>query len=164
VETGGIENYIFIRMAKKFTPPKHEQKSDIKKYKEETEKNLKSDHDKYLSFSFKYLKGTEKFPTHHEDPAYLPTLMDRLVNISRMKSMELIQNNSQALRCHTIDWEKNNVTEKNFGIQNEEQIVSKPFQFQITANAYGRVHGFFINEVFYIRWLDPHHNLYEREK
>lgn len=35
-----------------------------------------------------------------------------------------------------------------------------PYQFQIFANEYGRVHGFFSENIFYIVWLDPEHNLY----
>jgi len=139
--------------------PKHKGKSVISSYIEQTESTLKDNHDKYLSFSFKYLVSNEKFPTSLEDHGYLPTLMQRLVDVCNMKRIELIQNGSQTLRCHKIKWV--DVTEDNFGLANEDQLVSKPYQFQITANAYGRIHGFFINEVFYIRWLDPKHNLYE---
>jgi len=80
------------------------------------------------------------------------------VDVSQLKRLELLQNGSKTLRCHKIKW--NEVTEDSFGMTNEDQLVSNPYQFQITANAYGRIHGFFINEVFFIRWLDPHHNLY----
>lgn len=139
--------------------PKHKNKSTIKAYIEKTESKLKENHDQYLSFSFKYLVSTDKFPTGLEDLGYLPTLMQRLVDVSNMKKIELIQNGSQALRCHKINWSE--VTEECFGLSNEDQLVSKPYQFQISANAYGRIHGFFINDVFYIRWLDPKHNLYK---
>tara|TARA_R110002126_G_scaffold54919_10_gene148221 strand:+ start:4979 stop:5416 length:438 start_codon:yes stop_codon:yes gene_type:complete len=138
--------------------PKHKTKSVIESYIEQEEYKLQKEHDQYLSFSFKYLDNNEKFPTYFEDHGYLPTLMQRLIDISTMKRLELIQNNSQSLRCHKILWK--DVTEENFGLKNEDQLVDKPYQFQITANAYGRIHGFFINEVFYIRWLDPNHNLY----
>lgn len=148
-------------MAKKINIPKHKEKSKLDSYIEQSSENLVSDHDKYLSFSFKYLNHTDKFPTHFEDHAYLPTLMQRLADISKMKRIELIKDNSKSLRCHLIDWEKENVSELSFGLKNEEQLVHKPYQFQVSANAYGRVHGFFISEVFYVRWLDPHHNLYE---
>jgi hypothetical protein len=32
----------------------------------------------------------------------------------------------------------------------------------VSANEYGRVHGFFIGNVFYIVWLDPDHKLYSK--
>ncbi len=43
---------------------------------------------------------------------------------------------------------------------NEEQLVDIPYQFSLSSNEHGRVHGFFIDEVFYIVWLDPDHLLY----
>jgi hypothetical protein len=66
--------------------------------------------------------------------------------------------NARSLRCHSIDW--NQTTETGFGLVHEEQLVSQPYQFQLSSNEYGRVHGFFIDNVFYIVWLDPDHLLY----
>ncbi|MCT7972974.1 hypothetical protein [Laspinema olomoucense] len=69
--------------------------------------------------------------------------------------------NAANLRCHPLDWSDRRVTEKCFGIPNEEQLVDTPYQlFQLSANEYGRVHGFFIENISYIVWLDPNHNLY----
>jgi hypothetical protein len=67
-------------------------------------------------------------------------------------------NRSSALRCHPIKWE--DTSENGFGLLNEEQLVDTPYQFSISANKHGRVHGFLIDEVFYIVWLDPGHLLY----
>ncbi|QKQ77934.1 hypothetical protein FBB35_25410 [Nostoc sp. TCL240-02] len=61
-------------------------------------------------------------------------------------------------RCHPIKWE--DTREKAFGLPNEEQLVDIPYQFSISSNEHGRVHGFFIDEIFYIVWLDPDHLLY----
>jgi hypothetical protein len=61
-------------------------------------------------------------------------------------------NGSKSLRCHAIDWNK--VTESGFGFPNEDELVDKPYQFQLSSNEHGRVHGFFIDEVFYVVWLD----------
>jgi len=47
-----------------------------------------------------------------------------------------------------------------FGLPNEEQVVDTPYQFSLSSNEHGRVHGFLIDEVFYIVWLDPDHQLY----
>jgi hypothetical protein len=59
---------------------------------------------------------------------------------------------------HPIKWE--DTSENKFGFPNEEQLVDTPYQFSISSNEHGRVHGFFIAEVFYIVWLDPNHLLY----
>ncbi|WP_018664660.1 hypothetical protein [Heyndrickxia acidiproducens] len=68
----------------------------------------------------------------------------------------------KGLRFHDIDW--NDTCEDCFGIPNEEELVDKPWQFAISANEYGRVHGFFIGNVFYIVWFDPEHKLYNKKK
>jgi hypothetical protein len=78
--------------------------------------------------------------------------------VSSWTFQELIRNRSSALRCHPIDWD--DTTEECFGFPKEEEIVSIPYQFSLSSNEHGRVHGFFINEIFYIVWLDPDHNLY----
>jgi len=79
--------------------------------------------------------------------------------LSQLKAQEVINNQSKSLRCHGIVWL--DTTEPNgFGIPNEDMLVNVPYQFQISANEYGRVHGFFSENVFYIVWLDPEHNLY----
>ncbi len=75
-----------------------------------------------------------------------------------MTRQELTSNRSRALRCYTIDWE--DTSETCFGLPNEEQLVDTPYQITISANEHGRMHGFFIDEIFYIVWLDPEHRLY----
>lgn len=75
-----------------------------------------------------------------------------------MKSGELKYPTVKALRNHFINWE--DTSQKSFGIPNEEFIVDRPFQFGISANAHGRIIGFFIEHVFYIVWFDPDHHTY----
>ncbi|HEY9850228.1 MAG TPA: hypothetical protein V6D28_12260 [Leptolyngbyaceae cyanobacterium] len=113
-----------------------------------------------VSFSFRYYQDDkDKFSIGKRDAKYLASLLRRLRDLSQLKSQEIINNQSQSLRCHGIDWK--DTTEPNgFGIPNEDQLVNTPYQFQISANEYGRVHGFFSENVFYIVWLDPEHNLY----
>ena len=93
--------------------------------------------------------------------AYWLTLLDRLKGLSGMTVQELIKSRSKALRCHPIAWW--DTTESCFGLPNEEQLVDTPYQFSLSANAHGRVHGFFIDEVFFVVWLDPEHRLYARK-
>ena len=45
---------------------------------------------------------------------------------------------------------------------NEELRATTAWQFQLSANEHGRVHGFFIGNIFYIIWLDQDHKLYPR--
>jgi hypothetical protein len=114
-----------------------------------------------VSFSFRYYQDDiEKFSIAKRDARYLASLLRRLRDLSQLNAKEMINNQSKSLRCHKIDWQ--DTTEPNgFGIVNEDQLVNTPYQFQISANEYGRVHGFFSENIFYIIWLDPEHNLYK---
>jgi hypothetical protein len=112
-----------------------------------------------ISFSFKYYQdGHECFHCREKGASYLLTLLDRLKSLSGLSVRELLTNRSSALRCHPIDWK--DTSKDGFGLPNEEQLVDTPYQFSLSANEHGRVHGFFIDEVFYVVWLDPDHLLY----
>lgn len=115
-----------------------------------------------IGFSFKYYQSDhDKFSVKGKEPTYWPTLIARLKELSSLSSQELRENRSRALRCHPITWKE--TSENGFGLPNEEQLVDIPYQFSISSNAYGRVHGFFIDEIFYIVWLDPRHLLYPKK-
>jgi hypothetical protein len=113
-----------------------------------------------INFSFRYYQDDkDKFSIDRRDAKYLASLLRRLRDLSQLNSQEVINNQSKSLCCHGIVWQ--DTTEPNgFGIPNESVLVNVPYQFQISANEYGRVHGFFSENIFYIVWLDPDHNLY----
>lgn len=114
---------------------------------------------KGLSFSYKFLQTDhQKFSIQNRDSIYLVALLERLRNLSALTALDLKTNRSASLRCHPIDW--TDTSEICFDIPNEEQLVDTPYQFSVSSNEHGRVHGFFIEEVFYIVWLDPAHQLY----
>ncbi len=142
-------------MTKKFRKPKHRKESQISKAKAA----IRTDFDPLISFSFKYYQvGTDKFDPVQAKQGYTTILINRLRELSRMKIQEFYSSRSRSLPSHPIDW--NDTSEKSFGIPEEEKIVSVPYQFELSVNEHGRVHGFIIGSVFYIRWLDPKHNLY----
>ncbi|MEM6751460.1 MAG: hypothetical protein AAF630_00500 [Cyanobacteria bacterium P01_C01_bin.38] len=116
-----------------------------------------------VSFSFKYFQPLhEEFNISQQDGKYLNALLLRLKDLCSLSSFDLKANRSSSLRCHPIDWK--DTSQDSFGIIGEEQIVDQAYQFSLSANQYGRVHGFFIQEVFYIVWLDPNHKLYPGRK
>lgn len=88
--------------------------------------------------------------------------MERLKALSGLTNQELLVNRSSALRCHPIKWE--DTSETGFGLPNEEQLVDTPYQFSLSSNEHGRVHGFLIDTVFYVVWLDPDHLLYSAKR
>ncbi len=114
----------------------------------------------HLTLSFKYFNHREPFVFPGEaKPGYPLALLERLRDLCTMRPSELRASKSKALRSHPIDWA--DTTEPDgFDHLNplfQEQIV--PWQFSITANEYGRIHGFWIDDVFYVVWIDPDHRL-----
>jgi hypothetical protein len=114
---------------------------------------------KGISFSFKYYQDSHnKFSCKDKGLTYWQTLIDRLRNLSGLSVQDLLQFHNKTLRFHPIKWKE--TSEQGFGFPNEEQLVDIPYQFSLSSNEHGRVHGFFIDEVFYIVWLDRDHLLY----
>ena len=118
--------------------------------------------DGVIMFSFKHLqlehpKG--KFCVRAKDGEYFFKILSRLKDVSTLKASDLRMSGGKSLRAHCIDWKS--TSEKNgFSHLNEQLQSIKPYQFQFSSNEYGRLHGFFIDNVFYAVWFDPGHELY----
>jgi len=113
-----------------------------------------------LRFSFRFFDCADAElcpPTFPE--GYTQTLMDRLRSISTWTVKEFTSSRSKAIRSHQIDWED---TSRPDGFPNlNEQFGAYPgWQFSLSANEHGRVHGLLIDDTFYVIWLDCGHNLY----
>ena len=76
-------------------------------------------------------------------------MLDCFKSVSNMKFAEI---KGSIHRMHPIDWNKTN-TAAPVGSEQHEY-----WQFRINKSK-GRVIGFRIGGVFYVVWLDPHHNL-----
>jgi hypothetical protein len=117
--------------------------------------------DNLLRFSFRHLADDDEFGAAHADAPseYLGTLLERLKAVSGMTLSEFRSNRDKALRAHTHSWSE---TSRSNGYAHLTQQLQdcEPWQFCLTANEHGRVHGLLIDEVFYIVWLDPTHALY----
>ncbi len=117
-------------------------------------------HDSKIHFSFEYFDSSDTElcpPVFH--PHYTQTLMERLKALSSWTIKEFMNSHSKSVRAHPHDWQK---TARPLGFQHlNEQLRSAPaWQFQLSKSEHGRVHGFFIGEIFYIVWLDKDHKLY----
>ncbi len=116
----------------------------------------------HVSFNFKNLtQKTDKFKYSDQRVNYFIKLLQRLVDVCKMPKHDLILRNANGLRCHPIDFVRDNVSERTFGLG--QDIDDDAWQFQISSNQHGRVHGYFVTNVFYIVWLDPMHELYPGE-
>ena len=69
-----------------------------------------------------------------------------------------IQKGVSTGRANKTDLRRSQVTENTFGLA-QDVGDEDAWQFSVSRSSHGRVHGFLIDEVFYIRWLDPEHNL-----
>lgn len=114
-----------------------------------------------LQFSFLYFDKSDReiCPLANGDD-YLPVLIDRLQELSAWTAKEFTNCRSKSLRVHTHDWEKT-TRPKGFQHLNSELQSYPGWQFQLTANKYGRIHGILIGHLFYIIWLDKDHKLYQ---
>lgn len=137
-------------MKKKINKTPHENSASMHSLKDLPE-NL-------LRFSFKYLHICEKYPLK-QCYEYIGSLFDRLKAVSQMQIKDFITSNSKSLRSHSHDW--STTTEPNgYSNLNEHLKECLSWQFSLSSNEHGRVHGLLIDNVFYIVWLDPNHNLY----
>ena len=116
--------------------------------------------DAILRFSFRLFDGTDTEICPEEfDARYTRVLMERLRHLSSWKVSEFVGPCNKTVRNHSIDWQK--TSRPNGFVHLPEQYMAYPaYQFSLTANEYGRVHGLIIDDTFYVIWLDCQHNLY----
>jgi len=112
-------------------------------------------------FSFKYLDlhSNQKFTLDHAKDGYRLNFMNRLNAVSKLTIGQFINDHSKALRSHVIDFQRTSEPQ-GFSHIPEQTWQDRPWQFSLTSNEHGRVHGFIIDNVFFIVWLDPLHKLY----
>lgn len=111
-----------------------------------------------ISFSYRFFARTAKFNTSDCAATWFDALVDRLQALSSLRPQEVLSNRSAALRAHPIDF-AHTTEPTGFAHLNPQLRGFEPYQFQLSKET-GRVHGFFIDLVFHIVWLDPHHRLY----
>jgi len=76
-----------------------------------------------------------------------------------MAADEIKSNKSKSIRAHSIDW-KDTTEKEGFSFLPEQLQSLPPWQFEISSNEHGRVHGFFIDRTFFVVWIDSNHSLY----
>lgn len=119
--------------------------------------------DDLVRFSFRHYTQSEKFcfPLDGGASSYFQVFFERLKDVSGLKLSEFTRP-GKTLRSHSHDW--SGTTEKEGYVHLSQQLQEcTPWQFSLSANEHGRVHGILIDEVFYVVWLDPNHSLYEKK-
>jgi hypothetical protein len=140
-------------MNKRIKPSKLKNKSDIHPSKPSVDNET-------LRFSFKHLDlNHKKFSIKKKEHDYFGKVLERLKAISTFKASEVFANRSSSLRAHPIDW-RHTSEKKGFSHLNSQLQDIPAYQFQISSNEHGRIHGFILENIFFIIWFDPEHNLY----
>lgn len=114
-----------------------------------------------LSFSFRYLDTTRsKFWVRSCDQTYFELVMGRLKALSEKSRKDFLnlQTTGKSWRVHRITWD-GRVSEPGFGLHETLTADENAWQFMLSKDN-GRVHGFLIGNVFFVRWIDPNHSLY----
>ena len=116
--------------------------------------------EKSLSFSFACFDRTHELFNlgDNSSEGIIPGgwFLDLLDCFKSISNMTITQAQVSPHDLHRIQWEKTNTSPP----QNGEQY--EYWQFRINKSK-GRVIGFKIDNIFYVVWLDPHHNLTNSE-
>ena len=111
-----------------------------------------------VRFSFKYLDLiSEKFAFELCDREFLRCLLEEFKRLSARSVSEFCEYDNER-HSHFITFA--DTTEPGGFPGLEDQIEPEVFwQFSLVCNCPWRVHGFFVDSVFYVVWLDPEHRL-----
>jgi|GEM_PF-472821 len=129
---------------------------------------LEDEESKKISFSFVHVTDDDPdFSVKHaRKDGYVVRLIARLRHFSQMQKKHLINNADE--HTHPIDWKK--TAKKGFGFKRLDKQYDdyEPWQISIEEGSrghqgHGRIQGFFIGNIFYVRWFDPNHKLYARK-
>ncbi len=116
--------------------------------------------DPELRFSFKLFDDSdpELCPAVFREN-YTQKLMLRLKDLSTWSVQQFTGPCNKSIRNHTHDWATTS-RPRGFKHLNEHLRAYPGWQFQLSANEHGRVHGIVIDDTFYVIWLDQDHKLY----
>jgi len=114
-----------------------------------------------LCFSFKHLDlyGNAKFCLEKCAEGYLDKFLCRLRDLSGLSVKDFRTNKNKALRIHRLRWEETSEP-AGFACLNPQLKEQEAWQFEISANEHGRVHGVLLDNTFFVVWIDPRHEMY----
>ena len=133
----------------------------IKKSQQEPDRLIKKNTpDPTLKFSFLLFNSEDEplCPATFRD-GYTQTLMARLRDLSSWTVKRFTGAQDKSIRNHTHEWQKT-ARPDGFPHLNDTFRAYAGWQFCLTANERGRVHGIIIDDTFYVIWLDQDHALY----
>jgi hypothetical protein len=117
----------------------------------------------YFSFKLLDLYSNVKFGLRHCGDGYWEKLLVRLRDVCGMRVDDFRGLPTKQVRNHPITFSETSEPD-GFKTLNGQLRDKEAWQFEITKSEHGRVHGILIDEVFYVVWIDPCHNLYRKGK
>ena len=128
------------------------------------DKKIQGINENQVVFSWKFFdRKHEYFNCGSVEAEWYLSVFDVLQQISEMTYIEFRQQKSRRFRVHPHDWKDTTAKFDLNGTLLEQLEEDRAcIQFSI-SQAKGRVHGFMIDNIFYIVWLDRYHNLYPDE-
>jgi hypothetical protein len=118
--------------------------------------------DEGLRFSFRYFCNDEELcPKNGFSKNYTQKLAERLKELSAWTVARFTGETLPEVKNHRINWPD---TSRATGFRSLPAQVrdGEAWQFSITRNEHGRVHGLLIGHTFYVVWLDVEHKLYPK--
>jgi len=117
--------------------------------------------DQPLRFSFKYLDTTSaKFSVTSAEPDYHAALLCCIKHFCGWTVDRFCDQNNQENRHIIVFSETSEISGFSSAVPEEQLQYSESWQFAVDVKTLWRVHGFIIEDTFYIVWLDPQHALY----
>lgn len=130
---------------------------------------------KKLVISFEYLctdnnkYSMDDIGNNRDMIQYYKDFYQRINEYSQFENFKKEINENRKYRdrnhIHPINWKDPQIRESCFTSLNTalmEQIKDECWQLGINNHSF-RIHGFFIENIFYVVWLDPLHKLYKRK-
>lgn len=112
-----------------------------------------------LRFSFQYFSGDDDLCPGVYTQQYTEKLIERLRDLSSWTISRFVTRCEKAVRNHRIQWDETGRPD-GFAHLPQQLRDCEAWQFNVTSNEHGRVHGLLIDSTFYVIWLDCNHRLY----
>ncbi len=113
--------------------------------------------DEKVLFSFEALEKTEYFNLDATCPSWSSDLFDMLKDVSHVLKKDLTNGVYRTYRVHNHEG-------ASFPGQLPSDVALKDcYQIRISKSK-GGIHGVFFENVFYVMWLDPLHNMYPDDR
>lgn len=158
-----------------------QKKSKGNQFAEIAEQDARAVSSEKLKVSFEYMDWeTEEFFFHGLESEYYKKFFECITQIQKSVEKDIVEQTHPSLRPKSI-FNKNG-TKNEFPTSVVEKLANKllpetkdiesakarakkitensAFEVTVTKEKKGRIHGFILNKIFYVVWVDPAHNLY----